>query len=435
MKNIKILTVIFILVISLVLRLHNYEKYPQRGATADEYAYAFLGISLLKNHVPISWSAFPVYENRRDLTIKNLYFPIVWPYFDHPPLGGFLTGGLSLLVGQDSFEKVDLKTIRLVPILLSMFSSIFLFLIAFRLYNYKTAVWSLLIYVTTTIFVINGRVAILENILTPLFLLSLYLFSLFEKKISYAKVIILGILSGLAFWIKTPGVAIFLSLFFLFKNKNLKFKPFVVFVFISILIMVSYWLYGAYYDWDLFLKIWSFQSGREIGPQTLHMLLTNPIIVNKQYMDGWYFFGFLSIFYSLIDFKKNKLVVVPAVIYLLVIISSITRHGEMGWYVIPLFPFMAIVSARILIESIENKSWYIFAFLLFVGMGQVKFLYEEILGLTPGQFRIILVLLFGPLFMASLFNKEKLFRVLSNAWFYIFIIGNIILTYNYIHPA
>ena len=227
----------------------------------------------------------------------------------------------------------------------------------------------------------------------------------------------------------------FLSLVYLFKSKNLKLKPFVVFIGVSSLIIGSYFLYGAYYDWELFLKIWSFQSGREIGPQTLHMLLTNPIIVNKQYMDGWYFFGFLSIFYSLVDFRKNRLIAIPALFYLLLLIFSLTRHGEMGWYVIPLFPFMAIASARILVESIENKSWYIFAFLLFVGMAQVKFLYEDVFGLTAIQFRIILIMIFSPLLIASFFKREKLFRALSHTWFYICIIGNIILTYSYTHPA
>ena len=209
MSKPKIAVVVLILLLSLVLRLHNYGLYPQRGATSDEYTYAFLGISLLKDHVPVSWSAFPAYENIRHLTVKKLYFPIVWPYFDHPPLSGFLTGGLSLLVGQDSFEKVDLKTIRLVPIFLSMLSSILLFLIAFRLYSYKTATWALLIYSTTTIFVINGRIALSENVLTPIFLLSVYLFTLFEEKISYRKAIIFGILSGLAFWTKELGIVVF----------------------------------------------------------------------------------------------------------------------------------------------------------------------------------------------------------------------------------
>ena len=431
----KIITVVLILLLSLILRLHNYGLYPQRGATSDEYTYAFLGISLLKDHVPVSWSVFPAYKNIRHVTIRKLYFPIVWPYFDHPPLSGFLTGGLSLLVGQDSFEKVDLKTIRLVPIILSIFSSVLVFLIALHLYNYKTAAWALLIYSTTTMFVINGRIALSENVLTPIFLLSVYLFTLFEKKISYGKAIIFGVLSGLAFWTKEVGIVVFISLFYLFKNKGVSIKPFMIFVGVSFLIISSYFLYGAYYDWELFLKIWSSQSSREIGPQTLHMLFTNSIIVNKPYMDGWYFFGFLSIFYSLVDFRKNRLMAVPALFYLLLLIFSLTRHGEMGWYAIPLFPFMAIASGRMLVANIEKKSWCIFTFLLFVGLAEVKFLYEDIFGLTAIQFRIILIMIFSPLLIASFFKREKLFRVLSNAWFYIFIIGNVILTYNYVHPA
>ncbi len=431
----KIILFIFILVLSLILRLHNYEKYPQRGATSDEYTYAFLGMSLLKDHVPISWSAFPAYENLRHLTIRELYFPVVWPYFDHPPLTGFLTGGLSILTGQDTFEKIDLKTIRLVPIFLSMASSVLVFLIALRIYNYKTAIWALLIYSTTAIFVISGRIALSENLLTPIFLSSLYLFILFDKKISYAKAILFGILSGLAFWTKEVGVVVFASLFYLLKTGNTKFKPLVLFIGTSLLIITFYFLYGAYYDWDVFMKVWSMQSGREIGPQTLNLLLFNPVIVNKPYMDGWYFFGFLSVFTSLLDFKKNRLIVIPALLYFLLLIFSLTRHGEMGWYVIPLFPFMAIASAHLLAEGIKNKSWYIFAFMLFVGLSEVKFLYQDIFGLTTMQFRVILILLFGPLLLSSMLGKEKLFRVLSNAWFYIFIIGNIILTYNYIHPA
>lgn len=427
--------VILILLISLILRLNNYEKYPQRGATSDEYTYAFLGMSLLKEGVPISWSAFPVYENLRHLTIRELYFPIVWPYFDHPPLGGFLTGGLSILVGQDTFEKVELKTIRLVPIFLSMISSVLVFLIANKMYYYKTAIWALLIYSTTTLFVVSGRVALSENLLTPLFLLALYLFSIFEKKISYAKAIIFAILSGLAFWTKEVGIVVFASLFYILKTNNIQLKPFIIFVGTSVLIISSYFLYGAYYNWDIFVKIWSMQSGREIGPQTFYMLFANPIIVNKPYMDGWYFFGFLSIFISLLNFRKNMLIAVPALLYLLLLIFSLTRHGEMGWYVIPLFPFMAIASAHTLVENIKNKTWYIFAFILFVGLAEVKFLYEDIFGLTAMQFRTILILLFGPLLLTYLLNKKKLFQVLSNTWFYIFIIGNIIATYNYIHPS
>ena len=93
MTKLQILLMICVLFAGLLLRLNNYSVYPQRGATSDEYSYSFLGVSLLTKHVPISWSAVSAYKNRSDLTIKNLYFPIVSPYFDHPPLNGLLVGG------------------------------------------------------------------------------------------------------------------------------------------------------------------------------------------------------------------------------------------------------------------------------------------------------------------------------------------------------
>lgn len=434
-NKLKIATVIFILVVSIILRLHNYETYPQRGATSDEYTYSFLGMSLIKNHIPISWSAFPVYKNRYDLTIRSLYFPIVYPYFDHPPLNGFLTGGLSLLMGQDTFEKVDLKTIRLVPIVLSFVSSIILFFLSLRLFNYKTALWALLIYSTTTIFVISGRIALSENLLTPLFLGSIYLFLLWSKNISYKKAIMLGILSGLSFWTKELGIVVFFTLFYLFKSERIQLKPFLIFVIVSLSIISLYALYGAYYDWNLFVKIWSLQADREIGPQTLYMLLNNPILVNKPYADGWYFFGFLALFFALLDYKKNKFVMVPAFFYFFLLLFSLTRHGEMGWYVIPLFPFMVIASARFLIEGIEKKSWVIFTFLLFVGFYELAFLFEENFGLVPMQFRMFLVVTFAPFIILQMFDKDVLFRKLANIWFYLMILGNIVLTYSYVHPS
>lgn len=434
-NKLKIAILVSVLVVSLILRFHNYEIYPQRGATSDEYTYSFLGMSLIKNHVPISWSAFPVYKNRRDLTIRNLYFPIVSPYFDHPPLNGFLTGGLSLLVGQNTFEKVDLKTIRLVPIFLSFIASILVFFMSLRLFNYKTAVWALLIYSTTTIFVISGRIALSENLLTPLFLGSVYLFFLWGNNISYKKAVILGVISGLSFWTKELGIVVFFTLFYFFKTEKIQLKPFLAFLTTSLLIISLYALYGAYYDWDLFVKIWSLQSSREIGPQTLFMLLNNPILVNKPYADGWYFFGFLALFFALFEYKENKFAVVPAFFYFLLLLFSLTRHGEMGWYVIPLFPFMAIASARFLAQGIEKKSWAVFALLLFVGFYELTFLFQENFGLVPMQFRIFLVFLFAPFIALQLYHKEGAFRKLAHIWFYLLILGNIILTYSYVHPS
>lgn len=116
-------------------------------------------------------------------------------------------------------------------------------------------------------------------------------------------------------------------------------------------------------------------------------------------------------------------------------IFSLAKTGEMGWYMIPLFPFMALLSASLLTESLKKNSWFIFLLLLFVGLYEVKFIYENNFGLTGMQFRILIFLIFGPFIIFKLLRKENAFRILGNIWFYLLILGTIFLTYNYIHPA
>ncbi|MDO8620661.1 MAG: glycosyltransferase family 39 protein [Candidatus Levybacteria bacterium] len=435
MGKLKVILVIFILAVALILKLHNYSIYPQRGATSDEYSYSFQGISLWTKHLPISWSAFTAYQHRYDLTINKIYFPIVYPYFDHTPLNGLLVGGWSILFGQDTFLKVDLKTVRLVPIILSMISAIFVFLLAKKLYGYKTGIFALLIYATATIFVINGRVVLAENLLTPLFLLAIYLFSLWSKNISYKKSILIGILCGLSFWTKELGIALFLAMSYLFMAEKAGLKKILIMAFVFLFFVALYVVYGFYFDKEVFLQILFLQSGRTIGPQTLNYILSTPIIVNKVFYDGWYFFGFISLFSSFLNYKKNKIVFIPAFFYLFALIFALTSGGEMGWYIIPLFPFMAIASASLLVEGFKQKNWYVFVMLLFAGLSEIKLLYEANFGLTAMQFRVQLLIMFAPFILLLLWKKEKWLNILSHAWFYLLIFGNILITYNYIHPA
>lgn len=435
MTKLQIFLVVFILFIGLILRLHNYSVYPQRGATSDEYSYSFLGVSLLTKHIPISWSAISAYKNRSDLTIKNLYFPIVHPYFDHPPLNGLLVGSWALLFGQNTFSKIELGTIRLISILLSMISSIFVFMLGFRFYGFKTGLWALLIYSTTVIFIMSGRVVLAENLLTPLLLGTIYLFCSFRKNMTLKKTIFIGILCGLAFWTKELGIAVLLSMAYLFIAEKIKIRFTLGLIWASLFFVLLYVFYGAYFDWEVFKAVVSTQSNRVVGPETLLYITSTPIIINKIYYDGWYFLGFVSFFLSFLEYKKHRFLLVPAFTYFLLMVYSLTERGEMGWYLIPLFPFMALFTANFLVEGLEKKNWSIFLLLIFVGLYEVQYLFRANFGLTPTQFRLILILMFCPFILSFSFKKEQLFAKLGNIAFYTFILGNIFLTYSYIHPA
>lgn len=434
MSKIKIAVVVGILFLGLILRLHNYSVYPQRGASSDEYTYSFLGISLLTRHVPESWSNLSAYKNKYDLTIRNLYFPMVHPYFDHPPLNGLLVGGWSILNSQAVFDKVDLKTIRLVPIFLSLISSVLMFLLGLKLFGFRTAVWALLIYSTATLFVMNQRVVFAENLLTPLFLGALYIFSSI-KKMRLVNAVIIGGICGLAFWTKELGIAVFFTMIYLFFEEQISKRFILILTAVFLIFFIGYIGYGYYYNGNLFWQVVSIQASRHIGPETLLLLTSSPVIVNKTYFDGWYFLGFLSIFFSMSDYKKYKMIVVSSLIYLLLMIFSLAKDGEMGWYMIPLFPFMALSAANFINESINKKNWFVFLLLLFVGLYEIRYLFEQAFGLVPIQFRTIIFILFVPSIIAFMFDKNRLFDILIKVWFYLLIAGTAFLTFNYIHPS
>ena len=433
MKHARTFVLVLIFVMALILKLHNYSVYPQRGATSDEYTYSFMGVSLLTLGVPISWSNFNIYKNTYDLIIDNLYFPMVFPYFDHPPLNGILVGAWAIINGQNSFASIQLSTIRLVPIALSLISAILVYLLAKRWYDERIALWSLLIYTTATTFVINGRVVFAENLLTPLLLLSLYIYTI-RRVIKVHTAITLGVLAGLSIWTKELGVSVFLTFLYVFIHDRVPQRYLVMLTLTFLLFGVGYAAYGTYFGSQTFFGILMAQSSRPIGPQVLQTLINTPIIVNKPYFDGWYFLGFLCLFFACFDVARHKLLVVPAAIYFFLLIFSINQVGEMGWYMIPLFPFMAMAAAQILSESVNKEGWLMLVATLFVGLSAIRYLFEPAFGLVPVQFRILLIVLFAPLVLIRLFGKQHVAR-LSNIWFYLLIAVTALQTYLYVHPA
>lgn len=424
---------ILLLLGSLLLRLHHYELYPQRGATSDEYTYSFLGVSLLTEHKPISWSYFE-YKNPKIIKIDGILFPIVEPYFDHPPLYGLISGGFALLNGQNTFQKIQLSTIRLVPIALSLATTYLLFLLAKNLFGFETGIMALLIYAVTTTFVINGRVAISENLVAFWFVLAGYLYVRWREKLTEKRTIILGIICGLTFLTQVLSTALFAAFLFYFFIKKEKIRTIVLFALPFVISVLLYLLYGVYFGWDQFMLINTVQSLRPIGPQTFWYIFSTPIIINKIYFDGWYIFSFLMLLLFLFDKKNLNIALIPF-FYILLLVLTLTERGQSGWYVIPLFPFMALAASKGLFDTMQSKNLFFSVFLFFVGLFEVDALYRQTFGLANQAFRILLFLLFIPFLASFIPKKENWYRLITKIYFYLLIAGSAFLTFHYVHPA
>ncbi len=337
MKHIVI--VASLLFLALLLRLHNYAQYPQRGATSDEYAFAFQGISLLTKGVPIAWSAIPLYKDIRHLTIDGLYFPIVRPYLDHPPLFGLLVGAWAMIRNERVFEAVTLMTIRLVPILLSVISVLLLYLLARRIYGHTVGIWSLAIYATGTLFVINSRIVVAESMVTVFFLFALLLASALPKKPMISQLLILGTVCAAALLVKVLGIVVFLSVVVVCLLRGIGARRLLWVTLPFVLGLIVFYFYGRLYGESFFWSIQSYQGNRIVGPHALWMLLTNPIIANKVYYDGWYFWGLFALGLACGDTKKNMILIVPSFLYIFLLLISVNQFDVHGWYVSPLIPF------------------------------------------------------------------------------------------------
>lgn len=433
----KALIILAVFLLGFCLRFHQYAQYPQKGATHDEFAFAFLGLSFLQEGLPRSWSNIPIYQDKEYLQANDTRYSIVTPYFDHPPLFGLLTGGWALLKGEREFSSVKLATIRFVPVVLGSLSILLLFILCQPLYGFRVALISSLVLATVPTYVISSRMTLAENLLIPEVLLALILFEKLLKKKKRSLVYLLGILAGLAFLTKFVGLFVFLTLFFLFLHHPKLRKEILPFSVVAFLIGSLCFLYGLAIDESLFLKVLFFQSAREVGPFSFLNLFLTPAIVNKIFIDGWVYFGWFALMILAYRSRENIKVVLPVICYLLIFVLTVNQKDLHGWYNYPFYPFLAIASGKLISEMLKKPSFLNIIFLLTAGLSAVNLTYFRFFGLSPVLFRALVILFSLPFFFSYL-KMEKLNCFIRGLFvFYLVILFflNVVSVIIYVHPV
>jgi len=429
-----------ITVIALFLRFVDYSIVPPIDEAFDEVHYAWGGATWIENGVPKSWSNFDSYKNVENIERYGIRWRLVSPVIEKPPLY-FLLSGLTVLLSRpgDIFD-VSHKIIRLLPLVLSVFSVILTGILARKIFNKQVAILATILYGITPTIILANRMSITENLLTPLALAAIILIS--QAKIGgIQKVFYVSLISYLSILTKQIGVAVSFSFILLLYLKN-EFKALKIVIISSFLAFATYAAIGVFYDWQLFLSL---QQNVRIGhtlsglPEIIADIFRFPTIgpKNHPFLDGTILLGYILLFSAplwlgLKDFKTKVFLVFPYTYLILLSIgeSGATPFSFFGWYLYPLLPFLIILVARLFHDLWQKPTIFLAAFIgLTIGSSLVRFIFL----LMPRQFHylwqysyiiVILLLLTAP------FLAKKVSKAILVALFTVFIICNVLVDLN-----
>lgn len=434
-KSLSLLLFLAVLVLGFLLRFHNFTTWPREGATFDEFAWTWLGVNLIQEKTPISWSSHPQYENRKHIIYRGAAFFLVKPYLEHPPFFGLVAGGFAILNGANNMYDVDLPTIRPLALIMGLISIVLIYILVKEIYDHKYALIASLLYATIPTVVIGSRIVQNENFFIPMWLVSLALIQKFlkTKKSLYRN--IAAILCGILILSKAPWIAapISIGLIFLYFKK---YKDFFKFSFLVIPIGLLYLAYGFLWDTKVFLELWSLQLNRyDISFVSIYALFQKPFLVDRFYLDGWIYFGWFSFLFLLLkDFKKNFMIILPILSYFLIFLAGVPDEAGHGWYRYPFYPFL-VISIAIFLKEYFNKNYILtFLFLVFVGTSLLQNTWATVFGFSYLIFRIVIIswgVILFPLFYKTKLTM-KVSKFMGVTWFTSLILLNIwsILLYN-----
>lgn len=381
---------VILVILSLIqgnfLRRIGYDHIPETYVILDEHTNVWHGLSLRKTGLPTAWSILDVYKAdakkfgsgggvnglnietggklpsllgyqnikspivsvfETDLGNGIHHIPLVQPYLDHPPFGALVLS-LGVSVKTATFKDLSDYDMRKVSIYLAIVTQILIAVLAYQLTkNYLVTIVASFSYATAPSFLLLSRYAQLENVMTPLFLISLIiLIYLNEKKRSltgstmYILAVAAGIVAGLTSLTKLAGwTSIILGIFLLWRWKFEK-KYLYLFAVPAIFLGILYFLWGLYLSPRLFIDLFVIQgvSRGFIGSLNLLVTLVKVSILNFPF-DGWWMGGFLSLIFTP---KDKKLLPFYAAVILVLASALILVGANYPWYFIPLIPFLCI---------------------------------------------------------------------------------------------
>lgn len=449
-KYFRFLIFLIVFLFTFILRAHNYEKTPTSNHL-DEMLYAWSGLYLLETGTPVSWSTLD-YPKRAEVFKGKIDYKgsppetsvtLYRPWLDQPPLFSLIVGSFARMYGAEKTDFVPSSYIRLPVVLFSAVTSIFIFLIARLVSTYWMGILSMIVYGTVPIIVFASRTALPENLIALIYVVIAYLLLRFLKKPQFRFVLPLPFLVGIAGLSKPTGFFLILICLLVIFKKVFDIKGFrvallncVYVVIFTIPFIISFILYGLYYDAGIFQIITNIQSFRPVGFKSLAFFFSSPAYRTDVLIDSWYVFCLLSAAYFIFSPREGlkKMISIFFIFWVAVVMLTGGEGDLLPWYRFPSFPFLAILGAWGIKLLVERAN--LFTAFLSVGMmlgGRSLLVNAFRPNIQPLEYRLIFGLLMLPPISWSIFGYswlQRLTKMIIVATIVVGIYFNVVYIYN-----
>ena len=385
----KVLLFLAVLILAFSVRKKNYAEIPIPGQSVDEYSYSWVGLSLIEGGMPVGISGIKGYANSlpRYVNVDRFFqtvstgdpLTINYPWMDHPPLLGLITGGYAYLSGARVFEDTTSYIIRKPIIVISTISVALLMIYSWINFGFFTSIVGGLIYATTPLVVLSGRMIQAENAIIPCLLTCMISVSLYFKGKKDYWLLISGLVAGIATLFKLTGFVCHLFVFFallskLKDNKNNFWRDFGFFLCISLPISFLFVIYGSVYGIDNFKNILFSNYNRfyGIGANSLIELIRNQRLTQHKFLPEASIISGWLVFLGLVakNQKNSGVVYVIFGIFSYLIVYIFFGSQPYGWYTFPFWPLLIILLSKFISDGImKDKNMEIVFYILILIFG------------------------------------------------------------------
>jgi len=361
-QNWAIVALIFIVILGAVLRLNDYSVIPPHGDTMDVYQEAWNGYHILHGDGPKSWEGayfVSAYKNEDKEFIRWFgdSFVIVKRYIAHPPLFSVFAGIPPTICGAKDYLDCRLTTINLTPIFFSTFTIIPVFLVSYRIYRSKTiSIIASLLYATVPFFVASGRIAKGDCLLALVLILGVLCVLKYSESRKKTDVVFAGLLAGISFWCKEIGICAIVILPVLLARKRFIKEAFVT-AGIGFFVAISYMLYNYLINPEAFFKMLSLRDAHQSTVFDMVVKYIKDARITLNYAN--FGIGYILWFWFVMAYsmgKREPIVPITFFVFLMTVCALSTDIYPFGWFLMPLYPFMAIAGGLFLRDFISKPN-------------------------------------------------------------------------------